>query len=90
MVAFFTKYPDAGAGKRRRQQALEVVNNNIKWIGTYSRGVRTWLETEGPAPWFHHRLPAYQVHLEALVFMVWSSYADSSAVLQLLFYKLRN
>ena len=57
MKTFFTKYPDAGAGKRRRQQALENVLNNIKWLKTYKESVKTWLEIEGSSPWYYHRLP---------------------------------
>ncbi|GBM98773.1 Glutamyl aminopeptidase [Araneus ventricosus] len=47
MRAFFAKYPDAGAGKRRRQQALEAVQNNIRWIQSHVQGLKEWLEVEG-------------------------------------------
>lgn len=59
MKSFFLKYPDAGAGKRRRQQALENVQNNIKWLKTYKQSVKNWLEIEGTSPWYYHRLPTY-------------------------------
>ncbi|GFS49299.1 endoplasmic reticulum aminopeptidase 2, partial [Nephila pilipes] len=61
MRAFFAKYPDAGAGKRRRQQALEAVQNNIRWIDSHARGMKEWLEAEGPAPWYSPRLPIHTV-----------------------------
>lgn len=61
MRAFFSKYPDAGAGKRRRLQALENVQNNIKWLKTYKQSVKTWLEVEGSSPWYYPRLPSYLI-----------------------------
>ncbi|KAF8795593.1 Glutamyl aminopeptidase like protein [Argiope bruennichi] len=69
MRSFFAKYPDAGAGKRRRQQALEAVQNNIRWIEGHVQGLKEWLEVEGPVPWYSPRLPAhiipehYDLHL---------------------------
>lgn len=70
MKDFFRKYPDAGAGKRRRQQALENVQNNIKWLKTYKQSVKIWLETEGTAPWYYHRLPSHIVpeHYDLLIY----------------------
>lgn len=70
MKSFFSKYPDAGAGKRRRQQALENVQNNIKWLKTYKQRVKNWLETEGSFPWYHHRLPTYIIpeHYDLLLY----------------------
>ncbi|GFS36244.1 glutamyl aminopeptidase [Trichonephila inaurata madagascariensis] len=59
MQDFFSKYPDAGAGKRGRLQALEAVQNNIYWIKTHSNAVKNWLEIENPAPWYYHRLPLH-------------------------------
>ncbi|GFX11182.1 endoplasmic reticulum aminopeptidase 2 [Trichonephila clavipes] len=59
MQDFFSKYPDAGAGKRGRLQALEAVQNNIYWIKTHSNAVKDWLEIENPAPWYYHRLPLH-------------------------------
>lgn len=58
MKSFFSKYPDAGAGKRRRQQAFENVLNNIKWLKTYKQSVKMWLEIEGSSPWYYNRLPS--------------------------------
>ncbi|XP_054706486.1 uncharacterized protein LOC129216302 [Uloborus diversus] len=70
MKSFFTRYPDAGAGKRRRQQALENVQNNIKWLKSYKEDVKLWLEIEGTAPWYHYRLPSYIVprHYDLVVY----------------------
>ncbi|GIX90473.1 hypothetical protein CDAR_74672 [Caerostris darwini] len=59
MAEFFFKYPDAGAGRRGRIQALETVKNNIHWLRTHSGGAQNWLQTESPAPWHYYRLPAY-------------------------------
>nr|XP_042907730.1 uncharacterized protein LOC107439767 isoform X3 [Parasteatoda tepidariorum] len=59
MKSFFAEYPDAGAGKRGRQQALETVQNNIRWLKTYKESIKAWLEKS--IPWYHHRLPSYIV-----------------------------
>ena len=40
---FFAEYPDGGAGTRSRVQALEDVQNNIKWIETHYQDIETWL-----------------------------------------------
>ncbi|GIY10549.1 glutamyl aminopeptidase [Caerostris extrusa] len=61
MHTFFRKYPEAGAGKRRRHQALEAVQNNIKWIEGHVEGMKGWLEADGPAPWYSPRLPKHTV-----------------------------
>ena len=50
MNEFFTKYPDAGAGARARQQALETVQNNINWLKTNKPLVDTWLKQNGYMP----------------------------------------
>ena len=42
--AFFSKYPEAGAGARSRKQALESIENNIKWLDTHQNTVHSWLE----------------------------------------------
>lgn len=47
MNAFFTKYPDAGAGARAREQAIETVQNNIKWLNTNKADLQNWLEQNG-------------------------------------------
>ncbi|CAG0886917.1 unnamed protein product [Cyprideis torosa] len=46
MLAFFAKYPEAGAGARAREQALETVRNNIKWATDpdYLSSIKKWLE----------------------------------------------
>ncbi|KAF8765157.1 Glutamyl aminopeptidase like protein [Argiope bruennichi] len=59
MQEFFAKYPDAGAGRRGRLQALETVQYNIHWIKTHASEVGDWLLTEIPSPWRYYRLPNY-------------------------------
>nr|ASU92548.1 glutamine aminopeptidase-like protein 9 [Achaea janata] len=44
MEAFFTQYPDAGAGESSRQRALENVRNNIRWNTYNLPGVASWLQ----------------------------------------------
>ncbi|XP_030079658.1 glutamyl aminopeptidase isoform X2 [Drosophila hydei] len=43
MQQFFAKYPDAGAGTSARQQALETVKANIKWLELNQAQVGKWL-----------------------------------------------
>ncbi|GJQ82073.1 hypothetical protein Trydic_g6945 [Trypoxylus dichotomus] len=43
MKDFFAKYPDAGAGASARVQALETVENNIKWLEKNTEVVESWL-----------------------------------------------
>ncbi|XP_017848887.1 glutamyl aminopeptidase isoform X3 [Drosophila busckii] len=43
MQQFFAKYPDAGAGTAARQQALETVKSNIKWLELNQSEVGKWL-----------------------------------------------
>jgi glutamyl aminopeptidase len=47
MKAFFAQYPEAGAGARARQEALENVQNNIRWIANYKKVLGDWLESNG-------------------------------------------
>jgi glutamyl aminopeptidase len=37
MLDFFAKYPDSGAGENARNQALENVRNNIKWLKMHEK-----------------------------------------------------
>ncbi|XP_077477502.1 glutamyl aminopeptidase [Stigmatopora argus] len=48
MEHFFSLTPDAGAGVIPRQQALESVKNNIKWIQANEEEIRVWLEKNSP------------------------------------------
>ncbi|XP_041669258.1 glutamyl aminopeptidase [Cheilinus undulatus] len=48
MEHFFSLTPDAGAGEMPRQQALETVRNNIEWLRTNEKEIRTWLENNVP------------------------------------------
>lgn len=50
MKEFFAKYPDAGAGARAREQALETVQNNIKWLKNNKAEVENWLIGNGFMP----------------------------------------
>ncbi|KAJ8022350.1 Aminopeptidase Ey [Holothuria leucospilota] len=43
MEEFFTKYPEAGAGTRGRQQALERVKTNIDWVKRNQDVIQQWL-----------------------------------------------
>ena len=45
MNDFFAQYPDAGAGKLAREQALDQVKMNIEWIRTREQNLRTALDT---------------------------------------------
>ncbi len=47
MKEFFAKYPDAGAGARAREQALETVQNNIKWLNNNKKDLENWLKLNG-------------------------------------------
>ncbi|KAI4459362.1 protease m1 zinc metalloprotease [Holotrichia oblita] len=43
MQNFFSEYPDAGAGAAARLQALETVQNNIKWLQNNKEVVEDWI-----------------------------------------------
>jgi hypothetical protein len=43
MKQFFSEKPEAGAGEMFRKIALETVENNIKFISTYSSDIKSWL-----------------------------------------------
>lgn len=42
---FFLANPEAGAGARARKQAVEQVENNIRWLEKHNNVIQTWLET---------------------------------------------
>jgi hypothetical protein len=44
MKQFFEKYPEAGAGKIARAEALEHVFNSIKWNDKYGKVVEEWIQ----------------------------------------------
>jgi glutamyl aminopeptidase len=44
MEIFFMDYPDAGAGKAARNQALDHVRTNIRWLSQYKETVEGWLD----------------------------------------------
>ncbi|KAI5749139.1 hypothetical protein M8J76_004903 [Diaphorina citri] len=41
---FFTKHPEAGAGAAGRKQALETIQNNIKWVDKQGKPLAEWLK----------------------------------------------
>jgi len=45
METFFKDYPDAGAGKAARSQALAHVQKNIKWLSQHKKTLEDWLGT---------------------------------------------
>jgi glutamyl aminopeptidase len=45
LKAFFAQYPDAGAGATARVQAIETIENNIKWLATNQKAVSDFLDT---------------------------------------------
>ena len=45
IVAFFKKYPEAGAGAIYRAQSLETVETNVKWLGNNSQKIEKWLDS---------------------------------------------
>ncbi|QQP53516.1 Uncharacterized protein FKW44_006021, partial [Caligus rogercresseyi] len=44
---FFKKYPDGGAGSRGRDQGIEKIKNNIKWLSLHQKDIESWLTTQG-------------------------------------------
>ena len=44
MQSFFAKHPNAGAGAAARVQALEKIENNIKWLSKHRIVVENWIE----------------------------------------------
>ncbi|XP_052890593.1 aminopeptidase A-like [Anopheles moucheti] len=40
---FFARYPEAGAGAAARRQALETIQNNIRWLQLNEANVANWL-----------------------------------------------
>ncbi|KAI3381348.1 hypothetical protein SNEBB_006424 [Seison nebaliae] len=41
---FFKSYPNAGAGKKKREQALKQISNNFIWITTYEKQLNSLTE----------------------------------------------
>lgn len=46
MKRFFDDYPEAGAGANARIQALETVENNIKWLSRNQKSIGEWLNQQ--------------------------------------------
>ncbi|KAK4308314.1 hypothetical protein Pmani_019995 [Petrolisthes manimaculis] len=42
---FFSQYPDAGTGQLNREQALETVRFNIRWVESNSPVIQQWLDS---------------------------------------------
>lgn len=49
MEHFFKLHSEAGAGEMPRQQALETVHNNIRWLNNNLDEIATWLTAKVPA-----------------------------------------
>lgn len=45
MKDFFKAYPEAGAGANARTQALETIENNIKWLSNNKKSVGDFLQS---------------------------------------------
>ena len=45
MEAFFEQYPEAGAGEQYREQALETVQTNIRWVEANAQQIGDWLNS---------------------------------------------
>lgn len=46
LKTFFTEYPDAGAGVNARIQAVETIENNIKWLELNQLSIGEWLKKQ--------------------------------------------
>ncbi|KAM8706835.1 hypothetical protein ACLKA7_011004 [Drosophila subpalustris] len=57
MQQFFAKYPEAGAGTAARQQALETVKGNIKWLELNKSTVGDWLAKYAEQSTASNRIP---------------------------------
>ena len=44
VMEFFDKYPEAGAGTRARDQAVEQIRANIAWVTANQDNIVAWLE----------------------------------------------
>lgn len=53
MEVFFSQYPEAGAGERYRQQAIETVKYNIRWVNDNAATILAWLQAPAPSPGNH-------------------------------------
>ena len=45
--AFFVAHPKAGAGARARKQAVEQVENNLRWLEEHRGVIHQWLAQRG-------------------------------------------
>lgn len=46
LLAFFKKYPEAGAGELARKRALEIIDHNIKWLSANKKIVQNWIKAQ--------------------------------------------
>ena len=53
MEAFFSLYPQAGAGERYRKQAIETVKYNMRWLNDNAATILAWLHASPAAPGNH-------------------------------------
>lgn len=58
MEAFFALYPEAGAGEQYREQALETVKTNIRWVADNSQQIQDWLGARKTATAASSALPS--------------------------------
>lgn len=43
LIAFFAKYPEAGAGAAAREEAKETIQTNIRWMSVNEPIIKAWL-----------------------------------------------
>lgn len=48
MELFFRQTPDSGAGETPREQAVETVRNNIRWLNNNLEEIAAWLRAKVP------------------------------------------
>jgi len=49
VLDFFALYPDAGTGERAREEALQNIRANIRWMASNLETLRTWLIDNTPS-----------------------------------------
>ena len=47
LKGFFSSHPEAGAGARARKQAVEQVENNLRWLEEHRGVIHQWLGQRG-------------------------------------------
>ena len=49
VTAFFSRWPEAGAGARSRKQAVEEIESNMSWLAEHYTSIRDWLGSHTPS-----------------------------------------